>query len=153
MTRINLVDVTILADQHLIAEYREITRVFSLVEKSLVKNTIEQICKLVPPTFRLNKGHVTFFYDKLLWIEKRYTSLYDETLRRGFNVSNPYELILKYRKSLPQSLYNDFVPSEDDISISMDRLILRLSERPEFYRYMGEKVYLGYRQVPGNVEL
>ena len=79
MTRINLMDVSLLTDQHLFAEYREITRVPQAVNKSLANKSIDSIIKSVPGSFRLNHGHVKFFYDKLSFIESRYFALRDES--------------------------------------------------------------------------
>ena len=74
MTRINLVEVERLTDQHLFAEYREITRIFSLVKQACGKYSQDKILAKIPPTFRLNTGHVLFFYNKLynfyVWVPK-----------------------------------------------------------------------------------
>ncbi len=40
----------------------------------------------IPDKFKLGTGHVKFFYNKLLYLKNRYTSLYNECIKRGFNV-------------------------------------------------------------------
>lgn len=61
MTRINVIDVNLLTDQHLFAEYREITRIFSLVKQACEKYPTADILKKIPPTYRMRTGHVLFF--------------------------------------------------------------------------------------------
>ena len=61
MTRINAVHPTVLTDQHLMAEYRELTMVMGSLKRSLnSKNGLPPI----PEKYTLNAGHVTFFYNK-----------------------------------------------------------------------------------------
>ena len=68
MTRINAgIPVQQLNGKHLIAEHREIKRVPNLVRYNIEKgNPISGI----PPKFTLGKGHVKFFYDKLVILGK-----------------------------------------------------------------------------------
>ena len=63
MTRINIVEPSELTDQHLIAEYREITMVPGSLKRTLVSKIGYQE-KRVPKKFTLNGGHVYFFYNK-----------------------------------------------------------------------------------------
>ena len=71
MTRINLVAPSMLTDQHLFAEYREITRLFALVRAACDKHPASAIRSKIPDSYRLGVGHVLFFYDKLGFIEVR----------------------------------------------------------------------------------
>ena len=52
MTRINIIPVSELYDQHLIAEYREITMVPAALDRTLKSKIAQQ--------YTLNKGHVYF---------------------------------------------------------------------------------------------
>ena len=62
MTRINIINVSELTDQHLIAEYREITMVPAALNRTInSRNGLD--VNNIPKEFTLNKGHVTFFYD------------------------------------------------------------------------------------------
>ena len=71
MTRINIIAVSELTDQHLIAEYREITMVPAALKRTL--NSKAGFSKnKIPDKFTLNRGHVYFFYDKGLYLDKRY---------------------------------------------------------------------------------
>ena len=72
MTRINLVKVQELTDQHLVAEYREIFMVGSALQRSLKSPNWEKTKKSLPVEFTLNGGHVKFFYNKGKYLHKRY---------------------------------------------------------------------------------
>jgi len=80
MTRINLIPPEELHYKHLVAEYREITRV-----PTLARNAQRRMHKLsIPDNYRTGEGHVTFFYTRLGFIADRYESLCDEMRRRGY---------------------------------------------------------------------
>lgn len=119
MTRINSgIPPIELVDKHLLAEAREIKRVPNCVSRGRynLKNT--------PKTFTLGKGHVSFFYDKLLYLKNRYEEIYKECLRRGFNVQywgNAWD-------NVPQELMNDYIPSEHDRQIIRQRINERLNK-------------------------
>ena len=63
MTRINIIPVQELFDQHLIAEYREITMVPAALNRTINSKAGLKVSKINKP-FTLNKGHVYFFYNK-----------------------------------------------------------------------------------------
>jgi deoxyribonuclease (pyrimidine dimer) len=63
MTRINIIPVEELMDQHLIAEYREITMAPVILARTLSSKTGLDY-KKISKSYTLNKGHVYFFYDK-----------------------------------------------------------------------------------------
>jgi len=90
MTRINCIEVEDLADQHLLAEYREITRVAKLARPL---DDYGQYC--------MGRGHVKFFYDKGAWLALRTEALYNECRARGFNVTH------KTYHPHPKGLNND----------------------------------------------
>ena len=64
MTRINIVNPSELTDQHLIAEYREITMVPGSLKRTLVSKIGYQE-KKVPERYTLNSGHVYFLYNNI----------------------------------------------------------------------------------------
>ena len=66
MTRINVVPVGELSQLHLVAEYREITRLPKNLTKSLSRKAKEFNMDEIPPDYVLGKGHVKFFYDNNL---------------------------------------------------------------------------------------
>lgn len=139
MTRINVIDTSLLTDQHLFAEYREITRIPKLVETALQKYSVAHICKKIPNSYRLNTGHVLFFYDKLIFIEQRYFTLRDEALKRGFNITLK-DSIIDYRQSIDKIFYQDFSPNITDKAICIERIIEKIQQKPDFYRWYSQKI-------------
>lgn len=130
-----------LADQHLLAEYREIKMLFkSLVRSSKSKNGIDK--KRISPTYTLNKGHAYFFYDKVLFVEKRFDELVREMKRRGFatNAKNLYDPQFDY-SCITEDLRNDYTPNEAEIEINRERIREKIALKPQFYKYMGERIY------------
>lgn len=112
MTRINCVPVEELHYKHLVAEYRELPRVFALA----------RITKRAPAQYTLGTGHVLFFYDKLGWLYARQWQLYDEMKRRGYNPSfNPKTLHEDYgwRK---RHLWYDWTPTPEAIALNRQRI-------------------------------
>lgn len=75
---------------------------------------------LLPPgsEYRLGEGHVRFFYDKLLFIYRRYQSLRDECFNRGFVASDQW----LYDVEWPAELWNDYEPTKEAILINLRRL-------------------------------
>lgn len=132
MTRINGgISPAKLTDQHLLAEYNEMGMVYNSLDRTLKsKNGLDK--SKIPNKYTLNQGHVYFHYDKLLYLEKRYESIKDELYRRDFNL-DPHRKI--GNKRYPLELYNDWIPTEDDLAIIKQRLILRITQKPTFYRY------------------
>lgn len=140
MTRINLIDVKYLTNKHLLSEWRELPRVFGDVQKRIEKG---KEFNDVPPTFRLNTGHVKFFYDKLTFLSLRHTLLVDELLSRGYklNIVGNFDLSL-----YPSSLCNDFSPSPNDVSISAQRLLERVLTQKHSHPYYTVDYLIGYYQ-------
>jgi len=132
MTRINIIPPSELMDQHLVAEYRELPMVGSALQRSM--NSKSWSKNPLPTTFSLNKNHVRFFYNKGLYLYKRYQELVAEMRRRGMN-PDP-DRIFK-RDQWPDYLYNDWTPTPEDQAITRERIALRISERPDWYRKTG----------------
>lgn len=113
MTRINAgIPPAELSDKHLLAEHREIKRVPNVVSAGKFK------LDGMPDRFKLGTGHVKFFYNKLLYLKTRYDSLYEECVRRGFNVT----YFGKAWESVPPELMNDYTPTEEDRNIVRERI-------------------------------
>jgi hypothetical protein len=88
MTRINCVPVAELTRQHLVAEYRELPRLFRLVYNAQKRGeTIYSIAGSAPNEYCLGKGHLRFFYTRLNYITSRFYALIAEMKRRGYKVS------------------------------------------------------------------
>lgn len=131
MTRINIIPPDELMDQHLVAEYRELFMVGSSLVRSIKSPNWEANKKKWPKKFTLNKGHVSFFYNKGLYLHKRYLELIHEMKLRGMN-PDP-ERTFK-REQWPDDLYNDWLPSSEEQAIVRERILLRISQKPNWYR-------------------
>lgn len=125
MTRVNTIDPTLLLDQHLTREYKEITRVSTLARPYTTKDK-------VPKAYTLGTGHVIFFYDKGEFLRKRCELLYAECIRRGFNVE------YKEYRAHPNGMNKDWQPSISDHLVNLQRLQEKLDMKPDWYRYLRE---------------
>ena len=119
MTRINVgIPPAELTDKHLLAEHREIKRIPNCIAKG--KYNMDGI----PKRFKLGKGHVKFFYDKLYYLLIRYLKLYRECKKRGFNV----QCYVKAWKDLPTELMNNYKPTSVDRKIVQERINEKLNK-------------------------
>lgn len=118
MTRINCgIKPSNLTSRHLIAEHREIKR----IPNQISKGKFSLLNK--PDKFTLGKGHVKFFYDKLLYLKNRYEDIYKECRKRDFNVT----YYGSAWDNLPKELMNDYNPTLEDIQIIKERINSRLN--------------------------
>lgn len=142
MTRINIVPVEELADQHLMAEYREIFMVGPALRRSLESKRGLIIQRDVPRYYTLNAGHVKFFYNKGLYLKRRYDQIVEELQRRNFNLdkdrvfpSEHFRYPLEYYTT---EYYKDWKPSAVEMTVARERIALRIQQKPNFYRYYGK---------------
>ena len=119
MTRINLVPPKALSRQHLLAEYRELPRIFSLARKRSAKERPEEWQGL-PCDYVLGRGHVLFFTRRLLFLLVRYQSLIDEMRARGYN-PNPVPLA-RLVKGIPSACFNNYIPTVQAIRLNQRRI-------------------------------
>lgn len=140
MTRINLIDPSLLADQHLFAEWREIKHVPKALARSLkaCDNNLTALKAKIPKAFTLNTGHVTFFYNKGEFLQKRFKALQQELDKRehGYNRQAPLDPLGVF--TILPMLCNDYTPDERALQVSLERIEQRLSEKPTFYKYYGK---------------
>lgn len=119
MTRINVgIKPEKLTRQHLLAEAREIKRIPNCVAKGRFN------LKGQPEEFTLGKGHVKFFYDKLLYLKKRYEEIYEQCIERKYNV----QYYGSAWDGVPEHLMNDWTPTEKDIKLIEERIEERLNK-------------------------
>ena len=131
MTRINIVNPSELTDQHLIAEYREITMVPGSLKRTLVSKVGYKESK-VPERYTLNSGHVYFFYNKGKYLHRRYGELIREMRLRGFNPS--VDRVFPYKIFMDNGLYNDWTPTIEDHIVIRERIEEKIAMKPEWYR-------------------
>jgi deoxyribonuclease (pyrimidine dimer) len=141
------IDPKLLADQHLIAEYKELPTIV----RSLIKNDFV-IKGLKPNKFCLGKGHINFFKDKLFYIFKRHEFVKFECLHRNFKCYSlsiltecGFHSVEECHTFIPQ-FWNDWRPSSEDSGIVMSRITNRLLDRysksPYFWKLHGETLDL-----------
>lgn len=101
MTRISSsIKAVELCDKHLIKERIEILRIPNAIKSGKAKVDLNKI----NTKFTLGTGHVTFFYNKNLYLLNRYIELTNECLKRGFNVTDYSDAF----NDLPINLFNDW---------------------------------------------
>ncbi|ARB05909.1 hypothetical protein fHeYen901_136 [Yersinia phage fHe-Yen9-01] len=137
MTRINLTLVSELADQHLMAEYRELPRVFGAVRKH-VQNGKKLKDFKISPVFILGTGHVTFFYDKLEFLRLRQIDLITECLVRGFKIK---DTTVQDITDIPNEWRNNYDAPQDALDLSQARLDEKIALKPLWYKYFGKAIY------------
>lgn len=128
MVRVNIIDPKKLSDQHLIAEYNEILMLLGYVRRNLNFNLSE-----IPETYRLGKGHIKFFKNKLKYLQNRHELIKNEMRIREFKTNKVFDL-----KGIKNELINDWKPKNKDFEIIKERIRYKINLKPNFYRYYGE---------------
>lgn len=133
MTRINVIPVKELTDQHLIAEYREIFMIGSALQKSLSSPNWDK--NRIPKVLTLGTGHVMFFYDKGRYLYKRYLKIRDQMLMRGFSPAPDRGFKVE---QWPVEYYKDWTPTPRDEQVIRTRIEERIKQKPNWYRQNGK---------------
>lgn len=118
MTRINCVPPAELTGKHLVAEYRELPRVFALAVAAHKRGPI-----VAPEAYTLGKGHVRFFYTRLAWLARRQAELIAEMVSRGYRPQYGAPSL----DGLPEALCNDWTPTDEAMAINRARIADRLT--------------------------
>jgi deoxyribonuclease (pyrimidine dimer) len=140
MTRINLVPVEDLADQHLFAEWREIKMVPAALRRSLKTRKTNDILAGIPKRYTLNKGHVTFFFNKMKFLTERYKLLTAELVDREYNINSDDDFRI-FCGDVPAEFRNiDWHPDKQEISINVERILLRIGDKPDWYKHRSNKL-------------
>ena len=118
MTRINVgIHPARLHNKHLVAEYREIGRIGTMLQKRVEKDIPFDD---IPRYFTLGKGHMTFFLDKGLYIHERFDMLKAEMLTRGFQAN------LTFRNAWFDcqlfNMYKSWIPSKVAVAMIKQRI-------------------------------
>lgn len=121
MTRINVVPVEELVDKHLIAEYRELPRIYKAAQKFYDNGEKGS----VPEKYVLGTGHMKFFYYRLSYIQKRHLQLIEEMKNRNFKTS--FDGSIPDGINLPVKFWKDYKPTDDALVINRQRINDRLS--------------------------
>lgn len=129
MTRINCIPVAELTREHLVAEYRELPRLFGLVAAARDRGESPDD-RRNPGAYTLGAGHVRFFFGRLGYAELRFTQLVREMLRRGYN---PSFLTPPIPLALQRDLrwWRGWEPDSAALALNRARIAERLSPRKE----------------------
>ena len=116
MTRINCVPVQELSGPHLVAEYRELPRVFALAQKAAARGALSQ-----PKTYTLGKGHLLFFYTRLGFLSQRHLALVEEMKRRGYKPS--FEGVKRTDfPEIPDAYWGQWEPTPEALQLNRERI-------------------------------
>lgn len=129
MTRINTIKPEDLLDQHLFAEFREITRI----------STVHKPTNDIPARYILGTGHMKFFYNKGLFLHKRLLALELELTKRATVRFTPKQ----YKKHI-EGYNEDWTPDRAAYATNLVRLDEKLRMRPVFYTLRGNTVPVDY---------
>lgn len=122
MTRINVIDTSLLTDQHLRAELREITRIPNTIVSGKAK-----LDGNYPKNYTLGTGHVKFFYPRLEWLKNRHQALLQECEKRGFKANNFWP------DNVPERLMRDWQPTEEALKINVERVLQRFPKNAKMF--------------------
>ena len=134
MTRINCsIQVISLTDEHLLAEHREIKRLPICTLKAISSGSINK----GPNEFKLGSGHVLFFTKYGKYTLNRYKQIYNECIRRGFNVEN----YSANWECVPSTYMNDLQESQNIGNQLVERITERInSSNKTIFHYCGNKI-------------
>lgn len=132
MTRINCVDPTTLCQQHLVAEYRELPRVFGAAKKAANRGEKHNDDRN-PRSYVLGKGHMRFFYPRLGYLIKRQNKIVNEMKRRGLTVNFEPPCRSDYNE-LADEWFGDWVPTNEEIEINKKRIVDRMPKNPIWHK-------------------
>lgn len=125
MTRINCIPPQELTRAHLVAEYRELPRIFALVRAAIARGE-QPDDRRNPDSYRLGAGHVRFFYSRLGYLAQRQGALVAEMQRRGYapNFTQTDQLL----DGFPPEWCGDWQPDAQAMALNRERIAARLAE-------------------------
>jgi deoxyribonuclease (pyrimidine dimer) len=125
MTRINCIPPAELVTRHLVAEYRELPRVFALVRAAIARGETPDDPRN-PQEYRLGAGHVRFFYSRLGYLVKRQAALVAEMQARGYKptFTDPAGLL----EGIAAIWCQDWEPDQRAIAENRARIAARLAQ-------------------------
>ena len=134
MTRVNLVPPSELADQHLFAEFRELKMIPKSLARSLRARGGAGVLKMIPPTFRLGQGHVSFFYNKGAYLRERYWDIREELVKRrvNFDVTSAFDPDKTFETY--SVLNGHYTPTPEALKLIRARIAEKIAMKPDWYR-------------------
>lgn len=137
MTRINVIDVFDLTDQHVMAEYRELPMIIGSLKRTLNSKHGVKYSR-IPNQYTLNKGHVCFFYNKKQFLINRYQQLIDSLVDRKYQIK-------PNQRNVDWSVFDrvhciQWTPTNDDKKLNFSRIKQRLLTKTQWYRYYSNSI-------------
>lgn len=129
MTRVNVIPVEELSDQHLIAEYRELPR--------CIKQEID--ISDAPDKYCLGKGHMKWARKHGAYTINRFDAICKEMDYRGFNRAFGSMELLCFVNEWYPGHYTNYSPSENDIKLNRARIVEKYRMKPNWYRWTNRK--------------
>lgn len=130
MTRINCIPPQQLCQQHLVAEYRELPRIFGCVVKAVLRGEAADDARN-PPAYVLGKGHVRFFYPHLGYLARRQASIVAEMQHRGITTNFTPPRREDYPQ-VPDQWFGDWTPDAAAVAVNQARITERMPKNPIF---------------------
>lgn len=120
-----------LADQWLIAEQVELLMIPGMLRRLNYKPKSP-----IPENFKMGTGHMLFWVNKLLYLKNRHVEIKKEVANRGFKVCDSVINLDEF----PKEYHNDWTPTINDSIILRDRLIWKLNQKPDIWRYQSKSI-------------
>lgn len=121
-----MIPVIELTDKHLLAEHHELPRIFGAALRWYDAGKYHT--EALPVEYCMGKGHMKFFYNKLMFCFNRQRQLYDECKRRDFDAFFDTRKSLHDFHNTPSILLNNYTPTAEALDINRRRIKERLSE-------------------------
>lgn len=118
MTRINCVPPAELCRQHLIAEYRELPRIFTLAKRMAERG------EMPPPAdgpYILGTGHMKSFCGRIEWLIWRHGALVAEMVKRNYVPA--FKDVPDFVCQIPERYWGWYRPTESDMALCRARLM------------------------------
>lgn len=141
MTRINCIPVEELSNAHLIAEYRELPRVLTLI-RNRIKSKKPITDKTTPIVYTMGPGHVKFFYTKWRWLASRYIEIIKELKHREFNPTFSGICVADIDNTYRGSGLGGWSPTHDAMYENRQRIIQRVTENPSAHKWTEQDIPL-----------
>ncbi len=127
VTRINCIPPDELTRAHLVAEYRELPRIFTLVRAAIARGERPGDPRN-PTEYRLGAGHVRFFYPRLGYLAQRQGALVAEMLARGY--APGFTRTDHLLDGIPAEWCAAWQPTPQAMALNRARIAERLAPKP-----------------------
>ena len=127
MTRVNVIPVEELSDQHLIAEYRELPR--------CIKQEID--ISDAPDKYCLGKGHMKWARKYLGYTLVRFAEVRAEMWYRKFEARYGANELSEF--VVNEAPWKNYFPTNEDIALNRARIVEKYRMKPNWYRWTNRK--------------